>query len=151
MTKLTIHSSLAFLFNWAGILIANVAGAAAVSIIGANHSWRYISMDTIDKKELLKKIQQKESFQLVDVRDTPDYRKEHIVGAVHLLIAEMSKEKVEELFNKHDLIVTYSLDIDCPAKNIAAKKLMDFGFSNVKAYQGSWMDWKGSGYPVEKG
>lgn len=31
------HSSLAFMFNWAGILIANGAGAAAVSIIGAEY------------------------------------------------------------------------------------------------------------------
>jgi len=31
------HSSLAFMFNWAGILIANGAGAAAVGIIGAEY------------------------------------------------------------------------------------------------------------------
>ncbi len=31
------HSSLAFMFNWAGILIANGAGAAAVAIIGAEY------------------------------------------------------------------------------------------------------------------
>lgn len=108
-------------------------------------------MDTITKEELLGKIRQNECFHLVDVRDTPEYQKEHIVGAVHLLISEMTQEKVEALFNKHDLIVTYSLDIDCPAKNIAAKKLIDFGFRNVLAYQGSWMEWKEIGYPVEKG
>ncbi len=31
------HSSLAFMFNWAGILIANGAGAAGVAIIGAEY------------------------------------------------------------------------------------------------------------------
>jgi APA family basic amino acid/polyamine antiporter len=31
------HSSLAFMFNWAGILIANGAGAAAVAIIGSEY------------------------------------------------------------------------------------------------------------------
>jgi APA family basic amino acid/polyamine antiporter len=31
------HSSLAFMFNWAGILIANGAGAAAVGLIGAEY------------------------------------------------------------------------------------------------------------------
>jgi rhodanese-related sulfurtransferase len=34
---------------------------------------------------------------------------------------------------------------------IAAKKLKSFGFRNVLAYAGSWKDWKGAGYPVEKG
>ncbi len=108
-------------------------------------------MDEITKEELLQKIERNESFHLVDVRDTPDYRKEHITGAVHLLISEMSREKVEKMFDKEDLIITYSLDIDCPAKNIAAQKLRDFGFANVSAYQGSWREWKEAGYPVEEG
>jgi 3-mercaptopyruvate sulfurtransferase SseA len=63
----------------------------------------------------------------------------------------MSQKKLEVLFNKQDVIVTYSLDTNCPAKNIAANKLDDFGFKNVLAYQGSWKEWKGVGYPVEKG
>lgn len=108
-------------------------------------------MDTITKDELLEKIKSHENFNLVDVRDTPDYQKEHIVSAVHLLISEMNREKVEAMFHKEGLIVTYSLDINCPAKNIAAQKLIDFGFTNVRAYPGSWREWKEAGYPVEEG
>ena len=108
-------------------------------------------IDTITKEELLEKIKQKDNFHLVDVRDTPDYQKEHIVGAVHILIAEMNRENVDALFGNQDVIVTYSLDIHCPAKNIAAKKLRDLGFKHVLAYQGSWKEWKEAGYPVEKG
>ncbi len=108
-------------------------------------------MDTITKEELLEKIQNEEAFHILDVRDTPDYRREHITGAVHLLIAEMTREKVEGMFGQDDLIVTYSLDRNCPAKNIAAEKLRGFGFVNVRAYQGSWKEWKESGYPVESG
>ncbi len=106
--------------------------------------------DAITKEELLDKITNKENFALLDVRDTPEYEKEHIVGARHLLISEMKKEAVEAMLNKEDLIVTYSEDINCPAKNIAAQKLMDFGYRNVRAYQGSWKEWKEAGYPVEK-
>ena len=108
-------------------------------------------MSEISKEELLEKIERKETFHLVDVRDTPDYRKERIPGAVHLLISEMTPEKVERLFDKEELIVTYSLDKNCPAKNIAAEKLRDFGYANVFAYKGSWREWKEAGYPVEKG
>ena len=43
-------------------------------------------MQTITKEELKGKIDRGENLKLVDVRDTPDFRKEHIVGAVHLLI-----------------------------------------------------------------
>ena len=108
-------------------------------------------INTITKEELLEKMEQKETFHLVDVRDTPDYQKEHIVGAMHLLIPEMTRESAEDMFGKQDVIVTYSLDINCPAKNIAAEKLMDWGFTNVFAYQGSWMEWKEAGYPIEEG
>ena len=108
-------------------------------------------MDTITKEELMKKIEQKETFHLIDVRDTPDYQKEHIPGAVHLLIKEMEPDKLEKLFDKQVPIVTYSLDIHCPAKTIAADKLKEFGFKKVLAYLGSWMEWKEAGYPVEKG
>lgn len=108
-------------------------------------------INTITKEELLEKVKRNETFHLVDVRDTPDYQKEHIVGAVHLLISDMTKETTEALFGKQDVIVTYSQDINCPAKNIAAQKLMDWGFTNVLAYQGSWMEWKEAGYPTEEG
>jgi rhodanese-related sulfurtransferase len=108
-------------------------------------------VNSVTKEELLKKITHKEDFHLLDVRDTPDYQKEHIVGAEHILIPEMKQERMEAMYDKKDVIVTYSLDIDCPAKNIAAKKLLDFGFVNVVAYQGSWKEWKEAGYPVEKG
>ena len=108
-------------------------------------------MDTINKEELLEKIRRKENFHIVDVRDTDDYKKEHIVGAVHLLISDMNRDNVEALFDKRDLIVTYSQDVDCPAKNIAAEKLKDLGFTNVLGYQESWKDWKKAGYPTERG
>jgi rhodanese-related sulfurtransferase len=106
---------------------------------------------TITKEELKAKIERAERFRLVDVRDTPDYEKEHIPGAVHLLIAEMSREKAEAMFDKGDLIVTYSLDKDCPAKRIAARRLLDYGFAHVLAYEGSWKEWRAAGYPAERG
>jgi rhodanese-related sulfurtransferase len=106
-------------------------------------------VETITKEELLDKMSRKENFILLDVRDTLEFKKEHIVGAKHLLIAEMNKGKLEGSLSKEDLIVTYSEDINCPAKNIAAQKLIDFGYKNVHAYQGSWKEWKEAGYPVE--
>ncbi len=107
-------------------------------------------INTIKKEELLEKMKRNENFTVLDVRDTAEYKKEHIVGAKHLLIARMKKKTVEAMLGKEDLIVTYSEDIDCPAKNIAAQKLSDFGYKNVRAYQGSWKEWKEAGYPVEK-
>ncbi len=107
-------------------------------------------IQTITKEELKAKIDRGDKFRLVDVRDTPDYNEGHIVGAVHLLIAEMSRQKTEALFDKGELIVTYSLDKDCPAKRIAAQRLFEYGFSHVLAYEGSWKEWRAAGYPTER-
>lgn len=54
-------------------------------------------IQTITKEELKAKIDRGDKFRLVDVRDTPDYNEGHIVGAVHLLIAEMSRQNTEAL------------------------------------------------------
>jgi len=102
----------------------------------------------INTEELKEKMDKGEEFILLDVRDTPDYEKEHIVGAVHLLISEI-EQKVNSMFNKDDLIITYSKDINCPAKKIAAEKLIDYGFKNVLAYDESWKAWKEANYPTE--
>ena len=105
--------------------------------------------DTITKEELKAEIETGGSLLLLDVRDTPDYEKEHIVGAVHLLIADMEEQRVKALAHPDDLVVVYSQDNRCPAKFIAAEKLRGFGFSNVKAYPGSWKEWKEAGFPTE--
>jgi rhodanese-related sulfurtransferase len=109
-----------------------------------------VIVPTITKEDLKAKIDRGEKFRLVDVRDTPDYKRAHIVGAAHLLIAEMSRENAESMFHKNDLIVTYSLDENCPAKRIAARRLLDYGFTHVLAYEGSWKEWKAAGYPTEQ-
>jgi rhodanese-related sulfurtransferase len=104
----------------------------------------------INTEELKEKMDKgEEEFILLDVRDTPDYEEEHIIRAVHLLISEMNDKKVDSMFNKDDLIITYSEDINCPAKRIAAEKLINYGFRNVIAYDGSWKAWKEANYPTE--
>jgi rhodanese-related sulfurtransferase len=106
-------------------------------------------MKKITKEEIKENMDRGERFKLIDVRDTPEYEREHIVGAIHLLISEMRPDRLKKLVDEDELIVTYSEDINCPAKMIAAQTLTDLGYSHVFAYDGSWKEWKESGYPVE--
>ena len=106
--------------------------------------------DSITKNEIRELINKNEKFKLIDVRDTPEYNKEHIIGAIHFLISEMTAEKAKSMLDVNDLIIVYSEDINCPAKTIAAGKLRGFGFKKIMVYPGSWKDWKMAGYPVEK-
>lgn len=106
-------------------------------------------VELISRDELKKKIDNNESFKLLDVRDTPDYDTEHIVSAVHILISDMTESSLTNLFDKDDLIVTYSQDLNCPASGIAAEKLQQFGYSKLLRYKGGWGEWKDSNYPTE--
>ncbi|NVM55407.1 MAG: rhodanese-like domain-containing protein [Candidatus Helarchaeota archaeon] len=47
------------------------------------------------------------------------------------------------------MIVTNSLDFNCPASGIAAERLKDYGFNKVLRYKGGWQEWKDSIYPTE--
>ncbi len=105
-------------------------------------------VEIISKEELLRKIQGKEKFFLVDVRDTPDYNMAHIVGAIHLLISEMDT-KIDSMFKKDDLIITYSLDTNCPASGIAAEKMKTHSFQKVLRYKDGWNAWKEANFPIE--
>lgn len=97
---------------------------------------------------LKRRLDRGEDILLLDVRDLSEYKKEHLPGAVHMLIEEMNHEKLKAL-DRTRLVVTYSEDMNCPASRIAAEMLDTSGY-NVLNYQGSFDDWKDSGYPTVK-
>ncbi|RMF91480.1 MAG: hypothetical protein D6733_01010 [Methanobacteriota archaeon] len=103
----------------------------------------------ITAKELKTRMDGGEEFVLLDVRDGPEYERERLPGAVHMLISDMN-DKTLKGFDRAVEIVTYSEDYRCPASRIAAEKLEEAGFSAIN-YQGSFEDWKEHGYPTEKG
>ncbi|MFC1670133.1 rhodanese-like domain-containing protein [Spirochaetota bacterium] len=98
--------------------------------------------------ELKNLIDKGEDFTLLDVRDTPEYEKKHIIYARHMLISEMD-EKSMSIFSKDKLVVTYSEDFNCPASTIAAEKLEGLGFTDVMDYKGSYKEWLEAGYPLK--
>lgn len=106
-------------------------------------------IEIISREDLWSKIEKGDKFKLLDVRDTPDYKREHIVGALHVLIAKMDKKNLKKLLSEDDLIITYSKDVDCPASGIAAVKLQNLGYKNVLRYRGGWQEWKNSNLPTE--
>ncbi|MHA1425701.1 MAG: rhodanese-like domain-containing protein [Candidatus Helarchaeota archaeon] len=74
--------------------------------------------------------------------------KNSLITAKHILISEMNKERLSKIFGEDELIITYSLDYNCPASKIAAEKLQKFGYQNVLRYRGGWKEWKDSKFPT---
>jgi rhodanese-related sulfurtransferase len=86
----------------------------------------------------------KNTFTVVDVRDTSEYAEGHIPGAVNIPVASFATRSGE--LDKHKTIIVY-----CNAGNRSYKayrKLMKMGYK--KFYQALFADWKSAGYEVVK-
>ena len=107
----------------------------------------------ITREELKRKIDDKEDFVLADARESVEYRKEHIKGAIRLPMMIVAK-RVNELGldkDKDKEIVVYCRAVDCDASTVASKKLEELGFTNIFHYAQGIEDWKKAGYKTEKG
>ena len=102
----------------------------------------------MEREELSRRLREGADLLLLDVRDTPDYEKERLPGAVHVLIPDL-EQKVGRTQPRERTVVTYSMGPDCPASTIAAGRLEELGFHRVYDYRGSFADWKGAGLPTE--
>ena len=86
-----------------------------------------------------------ERFTLPDVRDTAEYHKAHLPGAV--LISDMN-EQADRVLNRNLPVVTYSEDYNCHASTFAAQKLEKMVFTTFEN-KGSYQDWVDHSYPLE--
>lgn len=87
-------------------------------------------------------------FVLIDVRETDEYDAGYIPGAISiprgLLEFNIGKENVWEEQGLYIPVKTDSIILYCRTGNrsaLAAKSLMELGYTNVKSLQGGWEAW----------
>ncbi len=97
-----------------------------------------------DAKEVLNIISK--GALLVDVRATPAYEKEHIVGAINIPLDDLDTH-IESL-PKDKPVVVYCGSVDCTLSYHAARKLASKGFT-VYRYTPGLKGWKEAGLPTE--
>ncbi len=81
-------------------------------------------------------------FRLIDVRETWEYSRGHIKGAVHLPLGRLSEEletRIPEL-NKSDRIILYCHTSKRSAHGYSILKAL--GYNNVMALESGWIGWK---------
>ena len=103
----------------------------------------------IDASTLKKWIDANKDFILLDARDTKDYQKGHIKGAISLLLSDIDK-RAGEILKRNTPIVIYSNDINCPASGLVSEKLDILGYGPVYNYNPSFADWVNHNFPVVK-
>ena len=87
----------------------------------------------------------------LDARSRYSYGVGHIPSARSLPVSEYRLRRQEILADveKSQAIITYCSGGSCQTSVKLATKLMEDGFTNVRAFYGGWGEWAQAGYPRE--
>ena len=107
-----------------------------------------ISLECIDKDELLKRINEKSNFILVDTIGRYNGNRYKIKGAKTIPYPEVIDRRSELVSS--DEIIVYCKSKDCRASKKVALGLKLLKIPNVKIYEGGIDEWLENGLPVEE-
>ena len=105
---------------------------------------RETSVDTIKSR-----MDRREKFLLVDVREEGEFAKDHLPGAIHLgkgVIERDVEARVPELNTEMVLYCGGGF-----RSALAADNLQKMGYTNVISMDGGIREWREKNYPLEKG
>ena len=104
---------------------------------------REISLD-----EVKTKMDRREKFELVDVREESEWAKDHLPGAIHLGKGVIERDVESRLPDTSAPVVLY-----CGGgfrSALAADSLQKMGYKNVLSMDGGIRGWREKGFPVTK-
>jgi rhodanese-related sulfurtransferase len=93
-------------------------------------------------------MKRKKGINLVDVMAEEIHQNIHIKGAVNIPYSKMDDPYAFAGLNPKAVIVTYSIDYDCPVSRLAAIKIRESGFKKVFYYQGGLKEWLEANMPL---
>jgi rhodanese-related sulfurtransferase len=95
-------------------------------------------------QEVKKRLDNKETFTLIDVREDGEWAKGHLPGAVHLCKGIIERDIENAVPNKATPIVLY-----CGGgfrSALVADNLQKMGYTNVTSMDGGWRGWTEAGF-----
>jgi rhodanese-related sulfurtransferase len=95
------------------------------------------------------KLDRRERFHFIDVREDNEFAVDHAAGAQHLGRGILERDIETVIPDKQAEIVLY-----CGGgyrSALAADNLRRMGYSNVTSMDGGIRAWREAGYPIEKG
>lgn len=107
--------------------------------------------DQISRQQIVESLIRGEDIALVEALPPMYFRKEHLPGAVNLPLGELDALAARRLPAKDAFIVVYCADAACPNSRIAAARLRELGYTNVREYVEGKQDWIAAGLPTEQG
>ena len=107
-------------------------------------------VSTISTEKLQEHLQQDNSLHLWNVLTDGYFTGEMIPGSRRVPLDAIGREVAEAKSPKGEEIIVYCGGPKCPQSLQAAQKLMDLGYTNVKAYEGGLEEWKKAGNNIDR-
>jgi len=112
-----------------------------------NEARKRIQETTVD--EVKAKLDRKEKFLLIDVREESEYAKDHLPGAIHLGKGIIERDIEERVADPSAVMILY-----CGGgfrSALAADNLQKMGYTHVISMDGGIRGWRENGFPLVKG
>jgi rhodanese-related sulfurtransferase len=112
-----------------------------------NEAKRHVKECTV--ADVKGRLDRREAFQLVDVREDSEWAAGHLPGAIHLGKGVIERDVEKTIPDTSAPLVLY-----CGGgfrSTLAAKNLQDMGYTNVISMDGGFSGWKNAGLPIVHG
>jgi rhodanese-related sulfurtransferase len=109
-----------------------------------------VTDSTVTADELLRKIDEGESFVLVDALPPMSYAHSHLPGAINLPPSAIDPDAARRIPDRNTEIVVYCANPDCEDSVVTAQRLHALGYTNVRHYPGGKNEWREKGLPLER-
>ncbi|CAA9436614.1 MAG: hypothetical protein AVDCRST_MAG03-3653 [uncultured Rubrobacteraceae bacterium] len=110
-----------------------------------------MSVKTISREELKRKLDGDESVVLVETLGPAYYEDAHLPGAINIPHTQVDELAPRLLPDKTAPVVVYCSNKACQNSPQAAGRLGSLGYENVFDYEEGKQDWIGAGLPTESG
>lgn len=111
-----------------------------------NDAKKRVQETTVDNVKA--KLDRREKFLLIDVREESEYAKDHLPGAIHLGKGVIERD-IEERVPDHDA----TMILYCGGgfrSALAADNVQKMGYTQVISMDGGIRDWREKGFPLVK-
>ncbi|MCG8435793.1 MAG: rhodanese-like domain-containing protein [Gammaproteobacteria bacterium] len=129
---------------------SHIIHALIFSLALAGPAYADDHVDFIKAADLLTQLESDDSLFIFDVRSQQEYDKGHISGSLSLPLLSITQERLNQLdgLGKDSSIVTYC---GCPhhLSSLAAEKLSELQYENVRVLDEGFWHWKNQKYPVQ--
>jgi rhodanese-related sulfurtransferase len=108
-------------------------------------------LPTVTSAELLAKIENDDSFILIDALAPMVYAHSHLPGAINLPPSDIDPARVARRIPDPSIeIVVYCSGPDCEDSVVTARRLQELGYTNIHHYPDGKNGWRESGLPLER-